>query len=437
MRASPSARARASPIGDLGRPRDFGSHGEPPAAVLPSSTQARPAGFPLRPFSVSFSRGRKPAGTNYHVKAWLLLTGCLRQRRQFHGAPIDARSIARFGATASGNVFFDFSGFLAYEVGPEQPAPAGSRQPIFRQGARSPMSAPKAPIPRPGVLDIAPYVPGRSKATGGARRCTSSRRTRRRSARARRRSPPIAHRPPTRWSVYPDGGATRAARRDRRRATASTRTASSAAPAPTSSSTSSPTPISARATRRSTPSTASSSTRSPSARSGGTPVVAPETDLTADVDAILARVTERTRVVFLANPNNPTGTYLPFRRGAPAACRAAAARAARARRGLCRICPPQRLRERHRACRQRADNVVMTRTFSKIYGLAGLRIGWGYGPAACHRRAEPHPRAVQRVGAGDRGRRRGARRPRPRRDGRRAQRIVAAEGDARRWRRSA
>ena len=44
---------------------------------------------------------------------------------------------------------------------------------------------------------------------------------------------------------------------------------------------------------------------------GATPVTAPETDLTADVDALLAAVTERTRMVFLANPNNPTGTCLP------------------------------------------------------------------------------------------------------------------------------
>src|SRR5882762_11739552 len=46
--------------------------------------------------------------------------------------------------------------------------------------------------------------------------------------------------------------------------------------------------------------------------SGAKPVVAAETNFTADVDAILAAVTARTRIVFLANPNNPTGTYLPF-----------------------------------------------------------------------------------------------------------------------------
>ncbi len=113
---------------------------------------------------------------------------------------------------------------------------------------------------------------------------------------------------------------------------------------------------------------------------GGTPIVAPETDLTADVDAILARVTPKTRVVFLANPNNPTGTYLPFKE------------VRRLHAGL----PPDVLLVLDAAYAEyvrrndyesgvelagSVDNVVMTRTFSKIYGLAGLRIGWGYGPA--------------------------------------------------------
>jgi histidinol-phosphate aminotransferase len=113
---------------------------------------------------------------------------------------------------------------------------------------------------------------------------------------------------------------------------------------------------------------------------GGTPVVAPETNLTADVDAILARVTSKTRIVFLANPNNPTGTYLPFdevkrlRRELPPAVLLVldAAYADYVRRndyeaGI-------ELVATH-------DNVVMCRTFSKIHGLAALRLGWLYAPA--------------------------------------------------------
>jgi histidinol-phosphate aminotransferase len=113
---------------------------------------------------------------------------------------------------------------------------------------------------------------------------------------------------------------------------------------------------------------------------GGTPVVARETNLTADVDAILARVTPRTRVVFLANPNNPTGTYLPFSevRRLHAALPGNvvlvldAAYAEYVRRNDY---------ESGIELAGSADNVVMTRTFSKIHGLAGLRLGWGYGPA--------------------------------------------------------
>jgi histidinol-phosphate aminotransferase len=112
---------------------------------------------------------------------------------------------------------------------------------------------------------------------------------------------------------------------------------------------------------------------------GGLPVVAPETELTADVDAILAAVGPKTRIVFLANPNNPTGTYLPeqeiarLHAGLPGNVLLVldAAYAEYVRRndyaaGL--------------ALAMTADNVVMTRTFSKAYGLASLRIGWCVGP---------------------------------------------------------
>lgn len=114
---------------------------------------------------------------------------------------------------------------------------------------------------------------------------------------------------------------------------------------------------------------------------GATPVVAPEKDRTADVDAILGRVTEKTKLVFLANPNNPTGTYLPFdevrrlQAGLPGhvilVLDAAYAEYVRRNDYGAGI-------ELVSSC----DNVVMTRTFSKIYGLAGLRIGWLYGPEA-------------------------------------------------------
>ena len=114
--------------------------------------------------------------------------------------------------------------------------------------------------------------------------------------------------------------------------------------------------------------------------SGAKPIVAPEKNYTADVDAILARVTERTKVVFLANPNNPTGTYVPFDEV----------------RRLHRALPPHVLLVLDAAYAEyvrrndyeagielvaTSDNVVMCRTFSKIYGLAALRLGWLYGPA--------------------------------------------------------
>ena len=113
---------------------------------------------------------------------------------------------------------------------------------------------------------------------------------------------------------------------------------------------------------------------------GGVPVVARETNLTTDVDAILAKVTPRTRVVFVANPNNPTGTYIPLSEV----------------KRLHAALPPSVLLVLDAAYAEyvrrndyetglelalSAENVLMTRTFSKIHGLAALRIGWAIGPA--------------------------------------------------------
>ena len=113
--------------------------------------------------------------------------------------------------------------------------------------------------------------------------------------------------------------------------------------------------------------------------SGATPVAAPEHNRTFDVDAILARVTPRTRLVFVANPNNPTGTYIgrdELRRlhaGLPASVLLVidAAYAEFVQRNDYE--PGIELVDA-------AENVVMARTFSKIYALGGLRLGWVYGP---------------------------------------------------------
>jgi histidinol-phosphate aminotransferase len=115
--------------------------------------------------------------------------------------------------------------------------------------------------------------------------------------------------------------------------------------------------------------------------SSGIPVAVAEKELRADVDAILAHVSPRTRLLYLANPNNPTGSCL------------AAKEIARLHAGL-----PENVLlvidaayaeyvqhmdyEPGAGLVSRFENVVMTRTFSKIYGLAGLRVGWAFCPAA-------------------------------------------------------
>ena len=112
---------------------------------------------------------------------------------------------------------------------------------------------------------------------------------------------------------------------------------------------------------------------------GATVVAAPERNITVDVDALLARVTEKTRLVCVANPNNPTGTYIP-------------------KSDIHRLHAALRkdvlliLDSAYAEYVERDDwtngselvraneNVVMLRTFSKIYGLGGMRVGWMYGP---------------------------------------------------------
>ena len=110
---------------------------------------------------------------------------------------------------------------------------------------------------------------------------------------------------------------------------------------------------------------------------GAVPVKVPEHERVVDVDAILEACTDRTRLVFLTNPGNPTGTMINLSEierlaeGIPEACLlvidSAYAEYAADYDGGARLV---RMRE----------NVVMTRTFSKIYGLGGMRVGWGYGP---------------------------------------------------------
>lgn len=114
-------------------------------------------------------------------------------------------------------------------------------------------------------------------------------------------------------------------------------------------------------------------------RVGAKAVVTAEKDYTADIDAILAAVTDKTRVVYLANPNNPTGTCLPQ------------SEIERLHKGLREdivlvldaAYAEYVTRDDYEPglkLARTASNVIMTRTFSKIYGLASERVGWAYGP---------------------------------------------------------
>ncbi len=112
---------------------------------------------------------------------------------------------------------------------------------------------------------------------------------------------------------------------------------------------------------------------------GATPVMAKETEHTANVDAILAAVTPRTKAVFLANPNNPTGTYVSVSE----VRRLHAGLSSDVMLVLDAAYAEYVRRNDYEAGVELVssfDNVVMTRTFSKIHGLAALRIGWMYAP---------------------------------------------------------
>ena len=113
---------------------------------------------------------------------------------------------------------------------------------------------------------------------------------------------------------------------------------------------------------------------------GAEPVIAPERNLTADVDAILAQVTARTRAVFIANPNNPTGTYLSF----PEVHRLRGALPENVLLILDGAYAEYVTANDYEAGIElvaTTPNTIMTRTFSKIYGLAAARVGWAYAPA--------------------------------------------------------
>ena len=114
---------------------------------------------------------------------------------------------------------------------------------------------------------------------------------------------------------------------------------------------------------------------------GGEVRFAPEKNLTADVDEILKLVDDKTRLVFIANPNNPTGTYVSdneirlLHEGLPGNVILVIDAAYAEYMEEPDYDAGAKLVDEY-------ENVVMTRTFSKIYGLGGIRLGWGYFPAA-------------------------------------------------------
>jgi len=237
---------------------------------------------------------------------------------------------------------------------------------------------PEQPTPRPGVLDIKAYVPGRSKAPGAAKLYKLS-----------SNETPLGPSPKAieafkkaceTLSLYPEGTS-----KVLREAIGKT---FGLDPARIVCGAGSDELLNLLAQAYLSPGDESISTvhgflvyKIATQAAGGKPVIVPERDFRADVDAILKGVTPRTKLVFIANPNNPTGTYLPLseirrlQAGIPAHTLLVldAAYSEYVRRndyetGIELVAA--------------SENVVMTRTFSKIHGLAALRLGWMYAPAA-------------------------------------------------------
>jgi histidinol-phosphate aminotransferase len=229
--------------------------------------------------------------------------------------------------------------------------------------------------PRPGLLDIKPYVPG-AAAPAGSVKLSSNENALGCSPKAREAFDAAAHK----LHIYPDGGATRLRDAIAREENLDPERIVCGA--------GSDELLQLIGRAYLAPGDTVVQTqygflvyRLVALQSGAQILSAPETNYTADVDAILETAGDAAKIVFLANPNNPTGTWIK------------GAEVRRLRENL----PEDTLLvldgayeefvnapgyEDPMALVDDYDNVVVTRTFSKIHGLAGLRLGWMYGPKA-------------------------------------------------------